>query len=106
MMHREKHGAQSQRNGPRLRLSGHAETKPGERPEQEEAMFDELVQVSTAMQESAGATGLFPALCGCVHCGTRRMIAAPVLGLCETCGSDMQLLGPEPEKREPLRPAA
>jgi hypothetical protein len=67
-------------------------------------MFDELMRASAAMQESAGAAGLVPALCGCVQCGTRRMIAAPVLVPCQTCGSDMQVL--EPEKREPLRPAA
>ena len=105
-MHREKHPAQSQRNGPHLRLSGHVEIKPGERPEREETMFDQLVQASAAMQESAGITGLVPALCGCIQCGTRRMIAAPVLGPCQTCGSDMRVLGPEPGKRVPLRPAA
>ena len=69
-------------------------------------MFDELVGVSAAMQESAGAMRLIPALCGCVQCGTRHMIAAPVLGPCQACGSDMQVLAPEPEKRETLRSAA
>jgi hypothetical protein len=69
-------------------------------------MFDQLVRVSTAMQQSAGARKLVPALCGCMQCGTRHMIASPLLAPCQTCGSDMQILGVEPQKREPLRSAA
>jgi hypothetical protein len=68
-------------------------------------MFDQLVRVSAAMQESAGAMRLIPALCGCVQCGTRHMIAAPLLAQCQACGSDMQVLTPE-SQREALRPAA
>ena len=57
-------------------------------------MFSQLVQVSEAMRASAGAPtmSLEPALCGCVQCGTRRMIAAPALGPCEICGADLQAL--------------
>jgi hypothetical protein len=65
-------------------------------------MFDELVQASAALQDSAGTTRLVPALCGCVQCGTRHMIAGPVLGQCQTCGSDLQVLAPEPEKRQAI----
>jgi hypothetical protein len=57
-------------------------------------MFDSLVQASEAMRLGAGtATGsIAPALCGCVQCGTRRLIAAPTLGSCDDCGADLQVL--------------
>jgi hypothetical protein len=35
---------------------------------------------------------LIPALMGCPHCRTARMIAAPELGLCADCGAQMKVL--------------
>jgi hypothetical protein len=59
-------------------------------------MFEQLVQVSEATRLGMGASAgsIAPALCGCIQCGTRRMIAAPTLGACEDCGSDLQVLVP------------
>jgi hypothetical protein len=54
-------------------------------------MFDQAVEASEAMRESAGRTSgaLIPALCGCISCGTVQMIAAPTLGICGDCGADL-----------------
>jgi hypothetical protein len=62
--------------------------------EREAHMFESLVQASEAMRLGAGAAAgsITPALCGCIQCGTRRLIAAPVLGSCEDCGQDLQVL--------------
>ncbi len=35
---------------------------------------------------------LVPALMGCPHCGTIRMIAAPDFGRCADCGAEMKVL--------------
>ena len=40
------------------------------------------------------------ALKGCPECGTAQMIASPVLGICEECGSDLVVL-----RRMTQRPA-
>jgi|SwirhirootsSR3_FD_contig_31_2694194_length_449_multi_2_in_0_out_0_2 hypothetical protein len=57
-------------------------------------MFGILVEASEATRLSMGTSSasIVPALSGCVQCGTRRMIAAPVLGTCEGCGSSLQVL--------------
>jgi hypothetical protein len=57
-------------------------------------MFGNLVQVSEATRLGAGtpSAALSPAFCGCIQCGTRRMIASPTLGACQACGSDLQVL--------------
>jgi hypothetical protein len=44
---------------------------------------------------SSGQQPLEPALCGCVACGVVRMIASPVLGLCQECGEELGLLSKE-----------
>lgn len=58
-------------------------------------MLNHLVAASEASRMGAGSpeSQIAPALCGCVQCGTRLMIAAPVLGACDACGSDLQPLG-------------
>jgi hypothetical protein len=32
------------------------------------------------------------AMKGCPECGTKHMIASPVLGICEECGSELVVL--------------
>jgi hypothetical protein len=57
-------------------------------------MFDRAVEASEAMCQGAGCKEgmLIPAFCGCIPCGTRRMIAVPVLGTCERCGGDLTIV--------------
>ena len=56
-------------------------------------MFEQAVQVSEAMQRAAqGGRALIPALSGCPTCRTARMIASPVLGVCEDCGGQLTVL--------------
>jgi hypothetical protein len=64
-------------------------------------MLSDLVPASEAVRLSAGAaaSGIIPAMCGCLQCGTRRMIAGPVLGICEACGADIQILIQESSSR-------
>jgi hypothetical protein len=61
---------------------------------EETTMFGTLVQISEATRLGAGSpsAAIIPAFCGCIQCGTRRMIAAPTLGACDACGSDLQVL--------------
>jgi hypothetical protein len=57
------------------------------------SMFEQGVQTSEAMQRVAhGPRMLIPALVGCRHCQTARMIAAPVLGFCDDCGAELSVL--------------
>ena len=66
-------------------------------------MLEQIIQAGQAMAES-GSTGqqpLEPALCGCVACGVVRMIASPVLGLCQECGEELGVLSKE-EVRTPI----
>jgi hypothetical protein len=46
------------------------------------------------MSLSSPEGSLTPALFGCVCCATRMMITVPALGVCETCGADLQPLAP------------
>jgi hypothetical protein len=57
-------------------------------------MFEKAVQVSEAFRQSASQMqgSLRMALKGCPTCGTAHMIASPVLGICEECGSDLVVL--------------
>lgn len=60
-------------------------------------MFDDAVQVSEALRQSAGQMqgSLRMALKGCPDCGATAMIASPELGTCVDCGSQLQVLEPE-----------
>ena len=57
-------------------------------------MFEQAVQASLAMQRAAQQDHrtLIPALSGCPSCQTMLMIAAPVLGQCEHCGGELEVL--------------
>ncbi|MBO1903849.1 hypothetical protein KHP60_02770 [Microvirga sp. 3-52] len=57
-------------------------------------MFEQAVQVSEAFRESARQMhgSLHMALKGCPECRTTQMIASPVLGICEDCGSGLVVL--------------
>jgi hypothetical protein len=57
-------------------------------------MFEQAVQVSEAFRESAQQMhrSLHMALKGCPECRTTQMIASPVLGICEDCGSGLVVL--------------
>ena len=74
-------------------------------------MFERLVQTSDAMR--ACDARLIPALCGCKACNTTQMIAAPVLGACPACGTELTVLSvdgirslAETSKLPPVRNAA
>lgn len=57
-------------------------------------MFEQAVQVSEAFRESAPQMqgSLHMALKGCPECQTTQMIASPILGVCEDCGSSLVVL--------------
>ena len=57
-------------------------------------MFEQAVLVSEAFREGANQMQgtLRMAMKGCPHCGTRQMIAAPELGTCAECNSELQAL--------------
>jgi ferredoxin-like protein FixX len=57
-------------------------------------MFDQVVQVSKAFQQSASQMqgSLRMAMKGCPECGTSQMIASPSLGICDDCGSSLKVL--------------
>jgi hypothetical protein len=57
-------------------------------------MFDYIEQTSEALRRAAkrGSETLFPALCGCEACGTTQLIAAPSIGICAACGTDLTVL--------------
>lgn len=57
-------------------------------------MFEKAVEVSEAFRQSAHQMqgSLHMALKGCLECRTTQMIASPVLGICEDCGSNLVLL--------------
>ncbi|MET0528954.1 MAG: hypothetical protein ABW003_11550 [Microvirga sp.] len=57
-------------------------------------MFEQAAALSEAFRQSAPRMQgtLRMAMKGCPKCGTRQMIAAPVLGICEKCGSELQVL--------------
>ncbi len=71
-------------------------------------MLEQIVQASQAMAESGsnGQHSLEPALCGCVACGVVRMIASPVLGLCQECGEELGVLTKEEARNQGLGPVA
>ncbi len=71
-------------------------------------MLSQIVQASQAMTESqsSGQQSLEPALCGCVACGVVRMIASPVLGLCQECGEELGVLSKEEVRTRILEPVA
>jgi hypothetical protein len=56
-------------------------------------MLERLVLASEAMR-AAGAS-LLPAMSGCRNCGTMRVIASPVLGVCPDCGDEFTVLPAE-----------
>lgn len=60
-------------------------------------MFEEAVQVSEALRQSAGHMqgALRMAMKRCPECGATHMIASPELGTCVDCGSSFQVLEPE-----------
>jgi hypothetical protein len=71
-------------------------------------MLEQIIQAGQAMAES-GSTGqqpLEPALCGCVACGVVRMIASPVLGLCQECGEELGVLSGDEARTQRLEPVA
>ena len=57
-------------------------------------MFEKAVEVSEAYRQSASQMqgSLRMALKGCPKCGTAQMIASPVLGICQDCGSELVVL--------------
>jgi hypothetical protein len=57
-------------------------------------MFEQAVQASQAMQLTAqqGQGMLIPALSSCRACRAVQMIAAPVLGRCKHCASELTVL--------------
>jgi hypothetical protein len=57
-------------------------------------MFEQAVLVSEAFRQGAHQMQgtLRMAMKGCPKCGTRQMIAAPVLGICEDCGDNLQVI--------------
>jgi hypothetical protein len=57
-------------------------------------MFDRIVQTSEALRRAAerGSETLVAALCGCEACGTKRLIAAPSIGICAACGAELRVL--------------
>lgn len=57
-------------------------------------MFEQAVQVSEAFRQSAHQMqgSLHMALKGCPECRTTQMIASPILGACEACGSELVVL--------------
>jgi len=59
-------------------------------------MFDQAVQFSEAFRQGAGQMQglLIPALKGCPHCRTVRMISTPALGTCTDCGTELRVLKP------------
>jgi hypothetical protein len=64
-------------------------------------MFEQAVQTSDAMRQAAQQRKgvLIPALSGCPACQTTHMIAAPVLGFCEDCGTELTVLSsPETQR--------
>ena len=71
-------------------------------------MLKQIVQASQAMAESAstGQQPLEPALCGCVACGVVRMIASPVLGLCQGCGEELRVLSEDDAATQGSGPVA
>ncbi len=71
-------------------------------------MLWQIVQAGQAMAESALTTQQShePALCGCVACGVVRMIASPVLGLCQECGEELGVLTTEEARNQRSGPVA
>ena len=57
-------------------------------------MFEQAVLVSEALHKSQPQMQgtLRMALKGCLKCGTRQMIAEPVLGTCAECGDNLQVV--------------
>jgi hypothetical protein len=57
-------------------------------------MFEQAVLVSQALRQSAPQMQgtLRMAMKGCVKCGTRQMIAEPILGICAECGDNLQVI--------------
>ena len=57
-------------------------------------MFEQAVQASEAMQLAAqeGHRVLIPAFAGCSDCRTTQMITAPMLGVCQDCGTLLRVL--------------
>jgi hypothetical protein len=57
-------------------------------------MFEQAVLTSEAFRQGAPQMQgtLRMAMKGCLRCGTRQMIASPVLGTCEDCGSELQII--------------
>jgi ribosomal protein S27E len=57
-------------------------------------MFERAVEVSEAFREGAPEMRgtLHMAMKGCPECGTEQMIASPMLGICEECGSELVVL--------------
>jgi hypothetical protein len=57
-------------------------------------MFEQAVLVSEAIRKSAPQMQgtLRMAMKGCLKCGTRQMIAEPVLGICTECGDNLQVI--------------
>ncbi|WP_262296826.1 hypothetical protein [Microvirga sesbaniae] len=60
-------------------------------------MFEQAVQMSEAFRQSGHQMqgSLHMALKGCPECRTTQMIASPVLGTCEDCGSSLVVLPAE-----------
>jgi hypothetical protein len=57
-------------------------------------MFEQSILVSEAFRQSAAQMqgSLRMAMKGCIKCGTRQMIAEPILGKCAECGGQLQLI--------------
>lgn len=57
-------------------------------------MFEQEALVSEALRQSAPRMQgtLRMAMKGCLHCGTRQLIAEPVLGTCAECGDQLQVI--------------
>ena len=60
-----------------------------------EAVMSEQSRAVFPLGPSVLGGELVPALMGCPHCRTVRMIAAPELGLCADCGAEMKVLSPD-----------
>jgi len=57
-------------------------------------MFEKTAELSDAFRQGAPRMEgtLRMAMKGCPQCGTEHMIASPVLGICEECGSELVVL--------------
>jgi Zn finger protein HypA/HybF involved in hydrogenase expression len=57
-------------------------------------MFERIIQTSEALGTTTegDAETLIPALCGCEACGTKQLIAAPLIGICAECGAERSVL--------------